>query len=178
MTSAPAERFNTWVDGLPDDLRERLRRLDADLLLGPLESPDAAIRLACDLLVAGGNSPALVELAGESPTRLRIADAGPLVRQMLVELGVEPVDRGQAPWVVARDVARQMVAGTLPVEDGARTLWGLWYSCDTAEEIRLMLEPLDDWDDTPPAHRDDGAIRATMRYLARGIVRAAEARLA
>lgn len=165
------------VDNLPDELRERVLRLNADLLVDLLR-PDEAVWLACDLLVAGVETPMLLELAGESPTRLTLADAVPLVRQTLTELGVEPIDTSQAPWVVARDIARQMIAGGLPPEDGARSLWGLWWSCDTVTEIGLMIQPLDAWDATPPAHRDDEAIRAEMRQLALEVVRVANARLA
>ncbi|MDU0293554.1 hypothetical protein [Saccharothrix longispora] len=165
------------MDNLPDELRERVLRLNADLLTDLL-SPDEAVWLACDLLVAGVETPALLELAGESPTRLTFADAAPLVRQTLAELGAEPLDASQAPWVIARDVARQMIAGGLLPEDGARSLWGLWWSCDNAEEIGLMLQPLEAWDETLPEHRDDDAIRAEMRELAEGVVHAANAHLA
>jgi hypothetical protein len=34
-----------------------------------------------------------------------------------------------------------MIAGNLPPEDGARSLWGLWWSCDTVKEIGLMVQP-------------------------------------
>jgi hypothetical protein len=133
--------------------------------------------LACDLLVAGVETPALAELAGESPTRLRFPDAVALVPQALIELGIVPIDASQAPWVVARDIAREMIAGHLLPEDGARSLWGLWWSCDNAPEIGLMLQPLDAWNDTLPADRDDAAIRAEMRELAQGIFMAANAKL-
>lgn len=165
------------VDDLPDGMRERVLRLNADLVVD-LFRPDEAVWLACDLLVAGVETPTLLELAGESPTRLTSADAVPLVRQVLVELGVEPIDASQAPWIIARDIARQMIAGSLLPEDGARSLWRLWWSCDTAQEIGLMLQPLEAWDETLPAHRDDETIRAEMRDLAEGIVHAANSRLA
>lgn len=71
-----------------------------------------------------------------------------------------------------------MIASTLPAEVGARTLWGLWWSCDNADEISRMLEPLDAWDETLPHQRDDRAIRAKMRQLAHDVVRAADARTA
>jgi hypothetical protein len=165
------------VDNLPGELRERLTRLNAELLLDLLR-PGEAVWLACDLLVAGVETPTLLELAGESPTRLTLAETVPLVRKMLAELGVEPIDTSQAPWVVARNVARQMIAGDLPPEDGARSLWDLWWTCDNAEEIGLMLQPLEAWDETLPAQRNDEAIRAEMTELARGVIRAADARLA
>lgn len=130
------------LEDLPDELRERVLRLNAALLTDLLR-PDEAVWLACDLLVAGVETPTLTELAGEPPTRLRLPDAMPLVRQALTELGVAPIDASQAPWVVARDIARQMIAGNLRPEDGARSLWDLWWSCDKAEEIGLMFQPLE-----------------------------------
>lgn len=58
--------------------------------------PGEAVWLACDLLVAGLDTPALAELAGEPPTSLTLADGEPLVRTMLAELGIEPVNTTQA----------------------------------------------------------------------------------
>jgi hypothetical protein len=165
------------MEDLPVELRERLCRLNADVILDLLQ-PGEAVWLACDLLVAGFETPALIELAGESPTSLTRADGEPLVRQMLTELGIEPVNTTQANWLVARDIARQMIAGTLPAEVGARMLWwDLWWSCDNADEIGRMLEPLEAWDETLPQQRDDQAIRAEMRQLAHDVVRAADARI-
>jgi hypothetical protein len=165
------------VENLPDELRDRVSRLNADLLLD-LVRPGEAVWLACDLLVAGVESPSTAELAGESATRLLLSDAVPLVRQLLADLGVVPIDAARAPWVVARDIARQMIAGTLLPEAGARSLWGLWWSCDNAPEIGLMLQPLEAWDETLAGNRDDEAIRAEMRELAQGVLLAANARLA
>jgi hypothetical protein len=54
----------------------------------------------------------------------------------------------------------------------------LWWSCDIAEEIGLMLQPLEAWHETLPARRNDEAVRAEMRELAQGVVRAADARFA
>lgn len=113
------------MDDLPDELRERVVLLDAELQPDRLH-PGDAVWLACDLLIAGVETPALPELAGESPARLTLADGGPLIRQVLAGLGVERIDVVRAPWVVACDIARRMIAGGLPPEDGARSLWGLW----------------------------------------------------
>jgi hypothetical protein len=166
------------MENLPEGLRERVARLNADLLLDLVEA-DEAVWLACDLLVAGAETPTLMELAGESPTQLLHADAVPLVRQMLAELGVAPVEASRALWVVVRDIGRRMIAGTLSPEDGARSLWDLWLSFDdAADEIGFLLEPLEAWDQTPPALRDDEAIRAWMRELAHEVVLVADARLA
>lgn len=81
-------------------------------------------------------------------------------------------------WGIARDVAPQMISGGLLPEDGARRLWGLWWSCDNAKEIGLILGPLDMWEKTVPARRDVEATRAEIRAVAEGVVRAANAHLA
>lgn len=166
----------TSVD-LPDELRERLQCLNADLLINQV-APDSAVRAACDLLMAGVETPSVLELAGESPTHLRLPDAVALLRRVLTELGVGWVDPTQAPWVVARDVARQMIAGGLLPEDGASALWSLWWDCDNVEEIGLMLEPLEHWQEALPKDREDETIRARMRLLALDVIRVADARLA
>ena len=165
------------MDALPEAVRQKVQRLNADLILGLL-LPENSVWLACDLLVVGVETAAVVELAGEPPTELRLDDAVPLVRRVLAELGVEPVDTTRAAWVVARDVAGQMITGDLLPEAGAATLWGLWWDCDTAPEIGGMVEPLDAWQQTLPAVRDDDALRAEMRQLAPAVIRAADARLA
>jgi hypothetical protein len=72
------------------ELRNRLLRLDLDRVTYALD-PAQAVFLACDLLVAGFDSPALCDLAGESPTRLEANDADWLIRRMLVELGLKPM---------------------------------------------------------------------------------------
>lgn len=70
-----------------------------------------------------------------------------------------------------------MIAGGLAPEDGANFFWGLWWSCDSPEEIGAMLQLLHDWWDAPQALRNEEAIRAEMREIARGVVRAADAAL-
>ncbi|CCH30758.1 hypothetical protein ABZ816_00655 [Actinosynnema sp. NPDC047251] len=162
---------------LPDELRDRLSGLDIDLLHGRLR-PEVAVWLACDLLVAGVDTPAVVDLAGESPTRLTAGDAMPIVREVLAELGFGPVDLTQRPWAVARDVARRVAAGTLPPEVGVGYLYWMWPDCDHHDVIRALLPPLDEWHDALPSQRDEEALRARMRELARDVVLVADQRLA
>jgi len=92
------------------DLTALLTRLNADQADYEIE-PDRAVWLACDLLIAGLDTPALCELAGESPTRLEKGEAGALVRQFLVELGFEPMTSEQADWFIGREVARKVIGG-------------------------------------------------------------------
>lgn len=161
---------------LSDELRDRVLRLGAELHLG-LVAPGPAVWLACDLLVAGVETPTVIELAGESPTGLRAADAVPLVGRALAELGVDPVEPALAGWVLARAVARQMIDGAVPAEDGARTIWGLWSACDDAEEIFALVLPLE-VRDYERHGRDDERLDATLRELAGGVLRVATERLA
>ncbi|MFI7386777.1 CPCC family cysteine-rich protein [Streptomyces sp. NPDC049813] len=162
------------LSGVPPDLRDRIVRLNAELTAGSLDC-GAAVRLACDLLVAGIDHPGVVELAIESTTLLR-SEGEPLVRSMLSGLGVEPVDTTGTAWIQAGDIARHMVAGTLPAEKGAELLWGLWWACGSPQEIGLILQPLDTWHGTAPVERDDDGLRAEMRGLAADIARAADVR--
>lgn len=150
------------------DLASRLERIAADQAVGA-GRPEAAVPLACDLLVAGFDTPALRVLAGES-TDLRAVDAQPLIAEMLTELGVEPIEPHRAFLVIARDVARQMISGTMPAEYGASWLWSLWTDCDLPEAAKL-LDPLERWQ---YAEDDQEAIRAEMRGLAADVVRAVD----
>lgn len=111
------------------ELRDRLLRLNVDLAATRLSTEDA-IRLACDLLVAEVDTPAVVELAGASVRSTYTPDAALLVEQMLAELGIEQMSQRQASWWFARDVARLMVSGELNREDGETVLWSFGLELD------------------------------------------------
>jgi hypothetical protein len=102
-------------------LRSRLQRLNADLADYALD-PGQAVWLACDLLVAGFDTPALCELAGESPTRLMQREASPLVERMLTELDVELMTEEQADWVFGREVAQRVLSGE-PRDEWEDDIW-------------------------------------------------------
>ncbi len=103
------------------ELREQLLRLNADQADHNIE-PERVVWLACDLLIAGLDTPALCELAGESPTRLEKGEAGALVRQFLVELGMEPMTHEQADWFIGRETARKVLAGA-PSSEWDNDVW-------------------------------------------------------
>lgn len=84
--------------------------------------PSSALpQIATDALVAGLDSPALRELAGElRPTR----DAsGRLFEQILDELSVGIPDRSRAGLTLARAYATQITNGSLPPYEGACQIW-------------------------------------------------------
>ncbi|SFR17146.1 hypothetical protein SAMN04488564_104516 [Lentzea waywayandensis] len=122
------------------ELHRRLLCLNADLAATRL-SPEDAIWLACDLLVAEVNTPAVVQLASASPKSTYTAEAARLVEQLLVELGVEPMTPRQASWWFARDVARLMAAGKLDREDGENELWALGVELGNADLMPGRLSP-------------------------------------
>lgn len=88
----------------------QLTRLNADPADAGIE-PDRVVWQACDLLLAGLDTPALRELAGESPTRLAKGEAGDLVGRFLAELGIEPMTGEQADWFIGHEVARRIIGG-------------------------------------------------------------------
>ncbi|MDX3657789.1 hypothetical protein PV646_10795 [Streptomyces sp. ID05-26A] len=120
------------MDDLSTDLRNRLQRLNADLADNSIE-PQQVVWLACELLVAGLDSPALQELAGESPTRLAKRDADVLVEQVLLELGITPMTEEEADWYLGRQVALQVVAGA-PRAEWDRAAWRITLRVNDEED--------------------------------------------
>ncbi|MEV0677381.1 hypothetical protein AB0I60_12765 [Actinosynnema sp. NPDC050436] len=162
---------------LPDELRARLGRLDSALLDQDMWPADA-VWLACDLLAAGVDRPGIVALACAPPAALIYADAVPLVLDMLTELGYEPIDPAQPAWVVAGQLARRVISGSMLPEVGVARLYGMWEECGQPWEIGRLLFPLEAWYEVLPAQRDDEAVRAEMRELVQAVVVVAEARTA
>ncbi|KOV88903.1 hypothetical protein [Nocardia sp. NRRL S-836] len=128
------------------ELRKRLLLLNAGLLDSYGEE---AVRLACDLLLAGAESLAVAELAGEPPTRLPASEAVPLVERMVAELGFTPLSDEQVVWVELRELALDILAG--------REQPGHWACCDVgriaecwgADELRPLLSAAVGYDPGP-----------------------------
>ncbi|MBD2894938.1 hypothetical protein amrb99_38690 [Actinomadura sp. RB99] len=168
---------------LPAGLWERLDRLHAaavldqdisDLFLARL-FPGEPVRIACDLLVAGIETPSVIALACESPTRLTLREGRPLVRRLLSDLALDPMNIHRAGWITARDIALQIEAGTLKAEDGGHFLLGLWHPCREPDEMRPLLGTLDAWEETPPQHRNREQFSLAMRRLSRAVIQATPA---
>lgn len=140
------------------ELRTRLLRINAQLLL-----PSQAVWLACDLLVAGVESPAAVELAAESPTQLLADDAD----RVLAELGIPRLSPEQAELVKCRDLALDVISGELAPEHWACCSWPLgrfWRRKD-----------LDRW--RAVAVHDPAEVAEDVLEYAREFVRIADERL-
>ncbi len=159
---------NTGLVELSPELRNRLAELRGDLLWGRLSgtAPEAGW-LACELIGAGLNCPAVWELAGYALSIGSMTEVEPLVREVLVESGFPPIDLQRTPWEVARDVAQGIAESTVPIAKGADFLiFELGDKCDRPEEIYLLQGMVDDWEDirdTPPS---DDEIREQARRIA------------
>lgn len=145
------------------DLAAQVNRLNVDWADYNIE-PGRVVWLACDFLIAGLDTPALRELAGESPARLTKSEASALVRQFLDELGVEPMTAEQADWLLGREAALRILGGAPPAE------WG-----DDARRIDMRMDD-----------ENEGVYVALARYdtdpdwylgVVRDYLRLAEARL-
>ncbi|GGU20877.1 hypothetical protein [Lentzea flava] len=143
-------------------LRSRLLRLNAGLLL-----PDQAVWLACDLLLAGYETPALVELAGESPTDLRGCDAEALADRVLAELGTSRLSEEESNWVECRDLALDVISGEVSPDDWAYRLVPLRElgDADELDELRMI------------AIHDPAAVADRVLRFAHECVRIVDARL-
>lgn len=112
---------------MDDLLRDRLAALNADLHWNGFDQADA-VWLACDLLVAGVDTPAVAELAGEpfeGTPGLR-----EIVLRMFAELGIAPITEQESYEAIHR-VATRMATGDLEAALGTRLLLRLWSAEDT-----------------------------------------------
>ena len=89
-------------------------------VLGLIPS-QALPQIATGALEAGLDFPTLRELAGELHPSLDAS--GPLLKEILDEIGVGIPDRSRAGLVLARAYAAQITDGTLSPYEGARRIW-------------------------------------------------------
>jgi hypothetical protein len=132
---------------------------------------DEIVRLACDLLVAGIDAPAVVTVAG-LPYSVTMTEAEPIFWETLVQLGLPPLARDAAGWALAGSVARQMVADSIPQHVGAGILWGLWWEVGQAPEIAEFVQLLDEWEVAMPPGK--AAVENEMRAKAEAVVAASD----
>jgi hypothetical protein len=141
----------------------------AKWVLGRLPT-QALPAIATDALVAGLDSQALRELAGElHPT---LDESGPLFEEILDEIGVGVPDRSRAGLVLAKAYATQIVDGTLSPQEGAQHIWRIQLD---VEGLMHDLGPFVYWASEWQEARDvanrqecEAAIRAAAVELAGG----------
>jgi hypothetical protein len=117
------------------------------LALGKLESEDA-IAAASSALDRGVYSESLGLLMYERPVW---SEVGPLFMRALYELGIPVPSRDQASLIIARDYARQIIAGETSPYDGARRIWWKVANEPGADASLLSFVGLASaWEDCPP----------------------------
>jgi hypothetical protein len=141
--------------------------------------PERVHEEATLLLQSGLESPSLIELAGTMGASSR-GEIEPVVLKALTELDAAEISDAHARWVLAFDVARKIVEGTITPETGATKLWGL------ASDLGLPGQPLNyfvylgaDYGDGPLWSADDTAwFDARIRETASELLDQEEAILA
>lgn len=158
---------------LSSELAERTRLLTARVMFGEAVGRDL-VTWACDLLTVEVSTDALVDLAA-LPFDSAMAEAEPLFRVAIEELGLPPMPRSEAGWRLAMGVARQMIEGGIPAHVGAGILWGLWWELGNPREVSAFVNVLDAWEVALPKERP--ALEAELLELAPAVLVAASAAL-
>jgi hypothetical protein len=105
-----------------DTLLRRLRTEQARALLSDAD-PRQAVMLACDLLVAGITSEAVVTLATESPRTLPPYDAARQLSAVAAELGLAEPDLPTAVELIAAETAERILDRSISAEEGTYALY-------------------------------------------------------
>lgn len=137
------------LDRLNTGLRGRLNGLVAARWVGDFRAEDA-VAIAADLVAAGVDDSAVVELAMQptDPRSLRVDDVRSLFDACCAAIGVATPTRGAAGWQRARDIASAIVSGVVTPAEGAAELWPLWEECGTVpgSDPLDMLQLSDEWE--------------------------------
>ncbi|MFC0439828.1 hypothetical protein [Kutzneria buriramensis] len=129
---------------LTAELSRRVDELNIGRLLGGVLLTDY-IRLACDLLVAGVETPAVVEVAAAPPDdKASWAGIEEPINAMFVDLGRTWPDTTTAAWIRARMIATAMLSGELSVAIGGEKLWSLANSVPYTEML-VIHEAVDEY---------------------------------
>ena len=133
--------------------------------LRPEEIPD----LATELLTAGVESPAVVQLAGL--VQADREEVAPLLAQAFAECGLQPMTDDDARWRLAFATARAIVDGAVTPLAGATTLWGLATDLGLPEPLRYFVYLAADYGEGPGDRATEAAwFDATIVETARGLL--------
>jgi hypothetical protein len=160
---------------LSAELDRRVALLNASFSLGPVPAGDC-VWLACDLLVAGVDTPAVTELAG-APPDLTFVDGAALIAAMLDELGLPRLDEITAAWLLAQEIASRMLAGDLGLAAGGSELWTICDSLLSPPDLKVITDGLADWDIMTAVEAPDSKVLARLTRLAEDVRQAATERL-
>lgn len=167
------------LDQLETSLRHRLNGLVTARWVGGFRA-EHAVAIAADLVAAGLDDAAVVELAMQptDPNSLRTDEIRSLFDACCAAIGVATPTKGAAGWQRARDIASAIIAGVVTPAEGAAELWPLWDECGAmpGSDPLDMLQLYEEWEG---AIGDDVA-RAEERIIAsaRSVVADADRALA
>jgi len=167
------------LDQLDAELRDRLTAVVAARWVGGFRAENA-VTLAVELLAAGVDHPAVVELAIQptDPRSLRDDDIRSLFDACCSALGVAIPAKSAAGWQRARDIATAMIAGVVTPAEGAAELWPLWEECGSVpgSDPLDMLQLFEEWEGAV----GEAMMRAEERIIAsaRSVVADADRALA
>ena len=144
---------------------EPVRRKLAEVSLG-LVSSDTLADWACDVLVAGLDTPALRELAGLPVAEAR--EAKDLLYAVAEDLDLELPNAQESRRLLVQLWATDIVSGDLAPEVGAFRIWAQWSegrSCgeNVPDSWLPFVHEASDWDEWPRRHEE---IRASIRSAA------------
>jgi hypothetical protein len=154
-----------------EDLRQRLLVAAARLCIGEEVEPREMVMLACDLIVEDPSGEATLELAIQSPAQLTPDHTEVLLRELLAEWGIDARAPSQSAEIVALDMSRRLLDGTLKPRTGGHLLLGvLAQGVNRQQQVDQLLRMLDRLEDDLGGRADD-AFRAGLEALAGDILR-------
>ncbi|MFF5100251.1 MULTISPECIES: hypothetical protein [Actinosynnema] len=172
-----------------DELPARLLELSPDLLTRVVEANCEAsapgrhaidgrdaVRLACDLVLAGVDTPHVVDLACQSPGEVADETANALLRAALDDLGLPAVDWYRFEWTITRKVAGVVLRGEVGPCEGMYDLWDRWDSTPDSTSVAGALLLCAEWEGADEEERV--VLRTRIRAFARATVELADQRLA
>lgn len=138
------------------------------LALGKLTSDDV-IAAASSALDRGVYSKSLGLLLYEQPIW---SEVGPLFTKALAELGALVPRRDEALRIIAREYARQILAGEISPYEGARRIWwDVANEPDADPELIVFVGLASEWEDASP-HRsayEAEIVEEARRLLAKAV---------
>jgi hypothetical protein len=124
-------------------------------------------RVGVDLLQSGVDTQAVRELAGAQSNTLR--DSGELFERVLLELRRPNMSARDAALVIARDLAKKVVAGAMLPRDAAERGSSLCPDAQYDELLTPFLAYADDYECYPGSHaRIDAEVIEHSRKLLAG----------
>ncbi|MEU7573239.1 hypothetical protein [Micromonospora sp. NPDC049240] len=148
-----------------DDLLRRLRTEQARTLLGDAD-PHHAVMLACDLLVAGVDSQAVMALAAESARTLPAHGANRHLAAVIAELGLPEPDLPTAVALIAADTCRRILDRSIPAEVGTHRLYVVGHEGSPLDDLLPAVAALAAYLEDDLGGRADDELRTKLAALA------------